>query len=219
MELVKKEIKDLFHAASVLSSDALFLYDHTNAKVVLADIRSEAIREAIRDKNISQVIEENNHFILADLSATSCWRLAKDITKGRLSMNICLDQKRMFFVCLQVVVVDIESEGLAPKYLLCSLSFSGRKDEAIVFVDRDNAKLWQYDFQKKLFKLLNLEPLTHNELEVVRLSRMGYTEKKISSILHKSLDTIRWYKKNTYEKLRVNNIQSCISCCETYHLL
>lgn len=219
MEL-REDLKNLFRAASVLNSDALFLYDRSCKRFVLSDIRSRAVEEALAEHgDIFGAINHNNHFLLEDLSATGCWQLSRSPTQGRLSMNVSLDRRRMFFVNVQLVGVDIALDDREPRYLLCSLKFSARKEEDITFVDRDHAKLWHYDPTTKRFQLMNIIPLTYHELEVVRLSRMGYTEREISSILHKSLDTIRWYKRNIYEKLGVKNIQACIAYCEVYHIL
>lgn len=217
---VGNELTAFFRASSVLHTDALFLYDRISKQLVLSDIRSQAIKDLLSsNRTLLDLIALHNHFSIEDISRAGCWTLASSLSEGRLSINICLDKKRMFYVNLQVVVVDTTAHNTNPHYLLCSVQFSSRREEDVVFIDRSQGKLWQYDYIAKAFRLLEVVALSYNELEVIRLSRMGYTEREISSIIHKSPDTIRYHKRNIYDKLGVNSLQECISFCETYYLL
>ena len=209
-----------FKAASTVNSEALFLYDRASKAFVLSEIRSETIRNILRnDADLFHIIGQNNHFTISDISATKCWGLATSPSSGSLSMNVCIDRSRMFFVNVRIVVVAYEEQHDNPRYLLCSLKLSSRKEEYISFMDRESKGIWQYNISTKSFFRLSVEPLTLNEIEVIRLSRMGYIEREIAQIMNKSIDSIRWYKRNIYEKLGVRNIQGCIAYCELYHIL
>lgn len=218
--LLDENLIAFFKAASTVNAGALFLYDRFSKTFVLSEVRSETIRNILKDDgDLLHIIGQNNHFTIDDISASKCWGLASSSSSGKLSMNVCIDRSRMCFVNIQIVVVAHQHQQDNPKYLLCSLRFSSRKEEEISFIDRESKAIWQYNTYTKSFSKLDVEPLTYNELEVIRLSRMGYLEREMAEIMNKSLDSIRWYKRNVYEKLSVNNIQACIAHCELYHIL
>ena len=52
--------------------------------------------------------------------------------------------------------------------------------------------------------------LNDYEKDVLRLSAQGYTMNEISEHIHKSIDTIKGYKRVLFEKLEVGNITEAL---------
>ena len=56
-----------------------------------------------------------------------------------------------------------------------------------------------------------LRPKLKNvEIEVLRLSAMGYTMNEIADEVHRSQDTVKMHRKDIFEKLNVDNIAAAI---------
>lgn len=217
---LEQGIIDMFHANSTMFADALFLYDRELNDLILSDVHSASIAELLEEHGgILKLIKENNNFTVQDISRASCWSLAENPNNGRLSVNVCLDMRRSFFVNFQVVVLPWDKQGEAVRYLLCSLHYSSRRESDAHFIDREGGKLWKYHTERKRFELLDIVPLTEQELDFIRLCRMDYKQQQIASLMHKSTETISYYKRRICEKMNLPSIDACIAFCEHYHII
>jgi DNA-binding CsgD family transcriptional regulator len=103
---------------------------------------------------------------------------------------------------------------------LCSITPS-IKNKAGNLVLKKEHEQWFYTYSLTIHKWSKKESvtLTETEKDILRLSLQGYTMKDMSSILFKSLDTIKAYKKHIFKKLEVRNITEALSYAINYKLL
>lgn len=95
---------------------------------------------------------------------------------------------------------------------LCVVSLSSNKTAGNVeFHKNGQINYWTYSFKGQRWKECEGVSLRNEELDVLRLSAAGFTMTHIASTLNRSLDTIKFYKRNTFDKLGVANITEAIS--------
>ena len=96
--------------------------------------------------------------------------------------------------------------------MLCVASVSGYKHSGYLEIHRKGSnEYWRYLLTEKKWKACKRTGLKEHEKDVLRLSAQGYTTKEIASLLFKSVDTIKSYKRSLFEKLKVNHITEAIS--------
>lgn len=95
--------------------------------------------------------------------------------------------------------------------VLCTTFFSSRKTpgDYVMRVHNDDEYL-QYNSEKGRWYLKEGIGLSSEEKEILLLSSQGYTMKEIASILNKSLDSIKLYKRMMFSKLNVRSITEAI---------
>ncbi len=60
---------------------------------------------------------------------------------------------------------------------------------------------------------------TDEELEMLRLTMQGFSMKQIGNLMCKSVDTVKFYRRNVFRKLKAKNISEAISYATTYSLI
>jgi predicted ATPase/DNA-binding CsgD family transcriptional regulator len=63
------------------------------------------------------------------------------------------------------------------------------------------------------------EPLTQREIEILYLIKKGLSNREIADTLHLSLETVKWYNKQTFSKLGVNSRTKAVAKAREYGLL
>lgn len=81
-----------------------------------------------------------------------------------------------------------------------------------------NSKLYEYSLDEYQWRQKELPQLSQDEKIMLSFSMSGYSVKEISKMMCKSEDTINFYKKQVFSKLRVNKISEAIAYSTTYCL-
>jgi DNA-binding CsgD family transcriptional regulator len=103
---------------------------------------------------------------------------------------------------------------------LCVVSISPHKEIGYVEMRQmDSRKLWKYDLDCHKWEEASIAKLTPMETEVLRLSAQGLTMNEIADKSCKSVDTIKFYKRNIFEKFGVSNITEAINFAVSYKLI
>ncbi len=84
---------------------------------------------------------------------------------------------------------------------------------------KDKRKSWKYNSRTKCWNLVPAIHLKSSEKEVIKLSAQGYSINEMASKMNKSFDTIKFYRKNLFKKLEVDNITEALSRALCKHLL
>lgn len=102
----------------------------------------------------------------------------------------------------------------------CAVSFSSHSNAGNLEIIRKGcSSRWTYSLENKKWKESKEVELKETEKSVLRLSAQGYTMNEISERLFKSIDTIKSYKRELFEKLEVDNIVEAISCAVNKNLI
>lgn len=204
-------------AGLIVGVERILLFDRDSRTFFYTKILSQTIQKSIGEMDFSRVLEENNDFKVEDISDSYIWDQTSSPFSSRLSMNVCLSEPRRLYVNFQATPINL-NDG-AVRILLCSLRFSAKRECNIIFSDRSDNRFWRYDFQRKVFREMESYSFSEMQLDMLRLSRIGYSISDISSILHRSKDTIKLYRKQVFEQLGVSSIEEAISLSEIHHLI
>lgn len=98
-----------------------------------------------------------------------------------------------------------------------ALAHSSKKHHAEINFEGDIIR-WIYQNKTHKWKAVEKLRLTENEKIVIALSRQGYSLQDIAVFMHKSIDSIKVYRKKLFQKLNVNNISEAIAYA-THHKL
>lgn len=194
--------------------EALFILDLAQSKIIHIDIFSRAILKALKNKDLYDMLSENR---VIDMLSSDIWEVSDTPYALHLSMNICLCKESLFYVNLQVAPINLATDKVS--VLLCTLKFAVKTHANILLWNRVKGLTWKYDTLKKKFYPCKEFSLSERSLEIIRLSRMGYTQSKIAKLLHCSINTIKWHKSQLKERLFINSIEEAISFCELHHLI
>lgn len=102
---------------------------------------------------------------------------------------------------------------------LCTFSPSARRRTGFVRLQKGGDKdYYEYNMQNHRWERIIGATLTEPEREVLLLSSQGYTMNEISSLLCRSIDSVKLYKKILFAKLGVKNIAEALSYATNYKL-
>lgn len=94
---------------------------------------------------------------------------------------------------------------------LCIVSLSSRTKSGNIEITRQGYhSRWHYHMESKKWIRSTEIALNDYEKEILLLSAQGYTMEEISKQIHKSIDTIKGYKRVLFKKMNVSNITEAI---------
>ena len=103
---------------------------------------------------------------------------------------------------------------------LCTVSLSSRKEAGhIEFRHLGTSQYSVYSLAEHLWIEQEEIKLKREEKEVLVLSARGYTMKEIAEKVCKSIDTVKFYRKQVFEKLEVENITEALAFVTNYGLI
>lgn len=211
-------IEATFEAFTTLALDAVFLYDRQKNIFLREIIRSQIILKILKEQTFFEIIEKNNPFNMDDLRRCDYWSFSSHLYLSRLSMNVCIDRKRKLYVNFQTVPISW-GEDERMRYFICTLRFSARENLNIMLLDTFTRMYWDYSLSEKKFIGHSTPLFCDNELEILRLSSLGMTEKEIAEVIHCSVPSIKKRKKLLFERLGIENISQALSLARLHHIL
>lgn len=103
---------------------------------------------------------------------------------------------------------------------LCAASISSaNKSGNIVMTENKSKERWAYNRTSGKWEELPLPELKELELDVLKLSAMGYTMQEIADEVNRSFDSVKVYRKSLLEKLGVENIVEAINLAKTHRII
>ncbi len=103
---------------------------------------------------------------------------------------------------------------------LCVVSLSSSASMGnIKIIRKGKSEYLQFDLSTKKFNECQSITLSEYEKNVLSLSLQGFTMNEISNAMHKSIDTIKYYKRQIFEKTETESISSAISYAVNNKLL
>jgi DNA-binding CsgD family transcriptional regulator len=74
----------------------------------------------------------------------------------------------------------------------------------------NNRKVEEYSFDINTWIKYDIESLTDREIEILRLAKRGFSERKIADIIHITYDRVRHINSDIYRKLNVKTIEQAV---------
>lgn len=142
-------------------------------------------------------------------------------TKGYISydFHIMTSPNRKILINHKLTPILLTKEGKV-LLALCTVSLSSNKEAGNVEIHiQDSNIYWDYSFESHRWHKLVIQELKEEEKEVLFLSSQGYTMNDIAQIMYKSVDSVKFYKRNLFEKLGTKNITETLSFAVTHKLI
>lgn len=135
-----------------------------------------------------------------------------------LNFHIDVD-KRSVMICHKLQLIDFDEEG-KPRYLIGLVSPSVHRDEPVIMAGIAGTDYaFQYLSESMSWEPLTMVNLSNDERTMLRLSMQGYSLEEISTLMYKSVETIKFYRRQVFSKLNVGNISEAISYATHYCML
>src|SRR5699024_5059234 len=131
--------------------------------------------------------------------------------KNEEGKNILINQK--------LTPLFLTTEGKIWK-AMCIVSLSSKKKSGNIRIYRKgNQQVFSYDLKENFWKMNEPVNLSKREIEVLQLSARGYSIQQIANTLCISAGTVKYHRKNLFEKLEVGNISEAILIATNNKLL
>ena len=103
---------------------------------------------------------------------------------------------------------------------LCTVSLSPHKEAGhIEFFQFHTGEKREYSLEAHRWKNRETITLKPEEKQILTLSAQGYTMKEIAGQMLRSFDTVKFYRRQIFEKLDVQNITEALALATNYGLL
>ena len=124
-----------------------------------------------------------------------------------------LTSERPLLINHKITPLVLTADGRA-WLALCTVSLSSHKEAGqIRFRILGQSGYRQYSLTAHRWQPCEGVTLTPEEKQVLTLSAQGYTMKEISDHICRSFDTVKFYRRQLFEKLDVANITEAIAFC------
>lgn len=128
-------------------------------------------------------------------------------------------EKRFVMICHKLHLIDFDEKG-EPRYLIGLVSPSVHRDEPVIMAGITGTDYaFRYLSESKSWEPLTLVHLSNEEITMLRLTMQGYSLEGIGSLMFKSVDTIKFYRRQVFSKLNVSNISEAIAYATHYCML
>lgn len=103
---------------------------------------------------------------------------------------------------------------------LCVVSLSSRNKAGNMELHiQDTSDYWSYSLESHDWELQTQVSLTPEEKQVLTLSSQGYTMSEIAVRMCRSVDSVKFYRRNLFKRLDVKNITEALAYATGYKLL
>lgn len=128
-------------------------------------------------------------------------------------------EKRFVMICHKLHLIDFDEKGES-RYLIGLVSPSVHRDEPVIMAGIAGTDYaFRYLSESKSWEPLTLVHLSNDEITMLRLTMQGYSLEEIGSLMFKSVETIKFYRRQVFSKLNVNNISEAIAYATHYCML
>lgn len=105
----------------------------------------------------------------------------------------------------------LSSEG-HPWIMVCLVNISPNRHQGNVIIRLTDEKIqYSYSFQLKKFLCMEAIAFSPREKQVLRFMKSGYTEEETAGIMHITVNTVKYHKKNICRKTGAKNMKHVIA--------
>jgi len=127
--------------------------------------------------------------------------------------------KKKILVNHRIAPILLTDDGKI-RLAVCVVSFSSNHTSGNAVLRKNgNSAYWKYSLKSHMWEENKEIILNEREKDILHLSTQGYSMDEIAEKICISLDTVKFHKKNIFEKLQVKNIVKAIIFAANYKLL
>ena len=119
----------------------------------------------------------------------------------------------------QITALRLTSDGKIWLGLCVASVSSADNSGNIMMLKNKSRDYWEYNRVSQHWEQRLRPELKEIEKDVLKLSAMGYTMNEIADTVNRSVDSVKVYRKNLFEKLGVDNIAEAINYAMNHRLL
>jgi len=102
----------------------------------------------------------------------------------------------------------------------CMVSFSARKEAGHIHMHHINTnEEWEYSLAEMKWKKQEPMKLSDKEKEVLVLSAQGYTMEQIADKMQVSVNTVKFHKRNLFDKMHVESVVEALAYAQNSKLI
>ncbi len=118
----------------------------------------------------------------------------------------------------KISALTFNSDG-TPRIVMTLYLFTNQQEGLFCLLNNTLKKEYHiYNFLRNRWERHSYTQLSHNEFQMLMLSNSGKSISDIATIMHKSTDTVKGYRKAVFDKMNVTNIQGAIVRALDYKL-
>ncbi|UWX66212.1 LuxR C-terminal-related transcriptional regulator [Empedobacter stercoris] len=96
---------------------------------------------------------------------------------------------------------------------ICVVSLSSEKNSGNIRIYKKGSnEKYEFDLSEEVWRVGQKVELSDREKEILQLSSRGFTINEIADNIFITADTVKFHRKNLFEKLEVSNISEAINC-------
>lgn len=200
-----------------VSLNPLFLCGHSSEEVM--DKGFKFFKENVDEEDL-RFVEETNHAAIEFIKQKpieeriNCTLSYSFYLKAQIKSKI-----PPLFVNHQITPMSLDENGNV-KYAICvvSLAHSSKRFTAELHFEEEQEQ-WIYQKGSRHWKPQVKHQLLEQEKMVIALSTQGMAIQEIALTMHRSIDTVKMYRKKLFQKLDVNNISEAIAYATHHKML
>ncbi len=197
-----------------VSDNPLFLCGHTASRVTAMGYRF--FLKQVPKKDLELLFEINNAGVAFFSNLTVSERLLYCI-----SYDFHLIQANQFELLInhKVTPLILEADG-SIRFVMCVVSISSQKKAGnLILRKKGESFFYVYSQESKTWQKHEEKVLTEPEKLILHLSAQGNSMKTISQRICLSPNTIKYHKRNIFQKLEVGTISEAISTAINHSIL
>ena len=222
---------EMAEAFAEASYQGVYLMDlHTGKFVYTSDyplLRLGMTAEEMLDRGLEYLadhIPDDEQALIADLGHT----IQSNYTEIPIAlrpqfmiyMNFHLPAEgRNAMVCHKMRLLDFDADGTA--HLLLGLVSPSVHDGSEVVMAGLSSTDWMYSYtvEGKRWERVTKIQLSDDELTMLRLTMQGHSLEQIGALMFKSVETVKFYRRQVFLKLKVKNISEALAYATHYCLI
>ncbi|MBR1785316.1 MAG: helix-turn-helix transcriptional regulator [Bacteroidales bacterium] len=135
-----------------------------------------------------------------------------------LNFHIKYD-RRQIMVCHKLKLLNFDHSG-TPHIMLGLVAPSPYDGDASIMASiPGTGHLYKCSYVDHSWQLIHLGQLSPDELTMLRLTIQGHSIERIAALMFKSADSIKFYRRQVFQKLNVKNITEAIAYATHYCLI
>ena len=128
-----------------------------------------------------------------------------------ISYNFQKESREKILINHQITPLKLDSMGNV-WLALCLVSLAPTQEVGVAYMTAVNSNtIWKFSLKSGRWKQIDNIVLNEYEKAVIRLANRGLSVGEIANEINRSEDSVKGYRKNLFQKLRVGNISEAIA--------
>ena len=216
---------------AALSYQGVYIMDLSSAQFVFSSdyplLRCGLSEQEVQDKGLgyfTNLIPGTEKDILKDVQSLVTSDNAEIPLEYRRRLSMFLNfhinyDTHLIMVCHKLRFLDFDNDG-NPRYMIGLVSPSVHSDGPVILAAiEDTDYVFSYSSENRKWEPLRVVYLSGDERSMLRLTMQGFSLDQIGRLMFKSVETIKFYRRQVFSKLGVKNISEAIAYATQYGMI